>query len=150
MAKPWHEKELWEKVYLGRHSKTYLAAGRIVGHLGCGAFQFWDAAKLEPGYDKHRFENALRDLTDWQKRERGQYELTPRARKVLRIILGPSPDDPEYRRWWELRRVSVKQMTEQGQPVEWAKEPPVPLDPPSKDATSAAKEPTKRKTVRKK
>jgi hypothetical protein len=54
---------LWEKVYLSRWSKVYINAGRIIGHLGCSAFAFFDAAKLLPDYDKHRYEAAVRDLT---------------------------------------------------------------------------------------
>jgi hypothetical protein len=57
------ETPLWEKVWLGRWSRTYLNAGKIIGHLGCSAFAFYDAAKLLPDYDKYRYENAARDLT---------------------------------------------------------------------------------------
>src|SRR5258708_836874 len=113
------ERPLWWKVYVGRGGRIYINAGKIIGHLGCGAFEFWDQAKLRPGYDKYRYENALRDLTVYSKREQGQYELTPTAKKVLRPTIGPAPDDPDYRRWWEARLVSVRQMKEQGQPVEW-------------------------------
>lgn len=62
MAKPWDEKPLWWKCYLGAQSKVYLHAGRIIGHRGCSGFAFYDAAKLLPFYDKLRFENAVRDL----------------------------------------------------------------------------------------
>lgn len=127
MAKPWEDKPLWWKCYVGQHQKVYIMAGKIIGHLGIGGFAFYDAAKLLPCYDKLRFENAVRDLCVYSKREQGQYELTPQAKKVLRIIIGPAPDDPEYRRWWELRMISVRQMKEQGQPVEWAESPPVPI-----------------------
>jgi hypothetical protein len=47
--------------------------------------------------------------------------------KALRIILGPAPDDPEYVTWWRGRLISVEQMKRDGQPVEWAEAPPVPL-----------------------
>src|SRR5262245_23625623 len=99
MARPWQERPLWERVWLGPHSKVYLAVGKIVGHPGCGAFTFWDAAKLVPGYDKLRFENALRDLTVWARREQGQYELHASAKKVLRIIIGPEPGAADYTSW---------------------------------------------------
>ena len=118
------EKPLVEKVYDGPWSRVYVNAGRIIGHLGCSAFAFYDAAKLLPGYDKYRYECAVRDLTDYAKRERGEYELHAAARKVLRVIIGPPPGDPEYRRWWESRLVSVRQMKERGETVEWAEAPP--------------------------
>lgn len=127
MAKPWSEKPLWERAWLGPHSKVYLTVGKLVGHLGKSAFAFWDAAKLEPGYDKLRYENVLRDLTVWAKREQGQYELHLSAKKILRIIIGPAPDAEDYASWWKARMVSVCKMREEGQPVEWAEAPPVPL-----------------------
>jgi len=105
----------------------YLHAGKIIGHLGCSGFEFYDAAKLLPNYDKLKYENAVRDLTVYAKREQGQYELHANAKKILRIIIGPAPDDPEYAAWWRGRLISVRQMREQGQPVEWAEEPPIPL-----------------------
>jgi hypothetical protein len=118
---------LWERVWLEKHSCVHLNAGKIIGHLGCGAFAFWDAAKLLPNFDKYRYENAVRDLTVYAKREQGQYELTATAKKILRTILGPAPDDPEYVRWWRGRLISVEQMKRDGQRVEWAEAPPVPL-----------------------
>jgi hypothetical protein len=121
------EKPLWEKVYLDRWGKVFINAGKIIGHLGCSAFAFFDAAKLLANYDKYRYETAVRDLTVWAKREQGQYELHPTAKKVLRIIIGPAPDDPEYVEWWRGRLVSVEQMKRDGLPVEWAETPPVPL-----------------------
>jgi hypothetical protein len=107
MTKPWHEKPLWEKVYLG--DRVYLHAGQIIGHLGCTPTEFFEAAKKLPDSSQYRYENAVRDLTVYQAREASppRYELTAQARKVLRIILGPAPADPEYRRWWEQRLVSV-------------------------------------------
>src|SRR4051794_21597451 len=141
------ETPLWEKVWLGRWSKTYLNAGKIIGHLGCSAFAFFDAAKLLPDYDKYHYENAVRDLTVYAKREQGQYELHASAKKILRVILGPAPDDPEYAKWWRGRLISVEQMKRDGQPVEWAESPPVPLEPqeapeaekPAKPKKSAAR-----------
>ena len=121
------ETPLWEKVYMGRWSRTYLNAGKIIGHLGCGAFAFFDAAKLLPDYDQHRYECAVRDLTVYAKREQGQYELHSTAKKILRIIIGPAPDDQEYAKWWRGRLVSVEQMKRDGAAVEWAETPPVPL-----------------------
>jgi hypothetical protein len=127
------ETPLWEKVYLGRYGRVYINAGKIIGHLGCGAFAFFDAAKLLPDYDKYRYENAVRDLTVWAKHEQGQYELHAAAKKILRIIIGPAPDDPEYAKWWRGRLISVEQMKRDGQPVEWAETPPVPLEPEAKE-----------------
>jgi hypothetical protein len=51
------------------------------------------------------------------------------AKKILRVILGPAPEDPEYATWWRGRLISVGQMKRDGQPVEWAEAPPVPLEP---------------------
>ena len=143
MAKPWHERELWEKVYTGPHGNTYIAVGRIIAHRVLGAFEFWDLAKLEPGYDKLRFDDALRDLTVWEKRERGSYELLPRAKKVLRIIIGPAPDDAEYGPWWKSRLVSVAKMRDEGQEVRWADNPPVPL--PGDEQVQKAPKPRKKR-----
>src|SRR5262245_18022723 len=98
---------LWQKVWLGRWNKVYINTGKIIGHFGCSGFAFFDAAKLLPGYDKYRYENAVRDLTVWEKRERGEYELHRAAKKILRIIIGPAPDAPEYASWWRGRLVSV-------------------------------------------
>jgi hypothetical protein len=135
------ETPLWEKVWLGRWSRTYLNAGKIIGHLGCSASAFFDAAKLLPDYDKYRYENAVRDLTAYAKREQGRYELHASAKKILRVILGPAPEDPEYATWWRGRLISVEQMKRDGQPVEWAEAPPVPLP----EEASKAEEPTVKK-----
>ncbi len=125
----YHQKDLWEKVFEGRHSEVYINAGRIIGHKSVNAFAFFDEAKRLKCYDKHWFENAVRELCVWTKREQGVYELTLKAKKVLRVIIGPAPDDPGYEKWWQSRLVSVKDMKERGLPVEWAEEPPVPLEP---------------------
>jgi hypothetical protein len=122
------ETPLWRKVYLGAWSKVYINAGKIIGHLGCSAFAFFDVAKVLPDYDKYRYETAVRDLTVWAKREQGQYELHTGAKRVLRIIIGPAPDDPEYVTWWRGRLIFVEQMKREGQPVQWAEAPPVPLE----------------------
>jgi hypothetical protein len=63
------ETPLWENVYLGRWGRLYINAGKIIGHLGCGALAFFDAAKLLPDFDKYRYETAVRDLTVWARRE---------------------------------------------------------------------------------
>lgn len=95
MAKPWDLPPLWWRCYVGPHQRVYQHTGHLVGN----GFSFWDRAKLLPCYDKLRFENALREMTFWEKRERGEYERMVQARKVLRIIIGPAPDDPEYVAW---------------------------------------------------
>jgi hypothetical protein len=141
------ETPLWEKVYLGRYGRVYVNAGKIIGHLGCGASAFFDAAKLLPDYDKYRYENAVRDLTVYAKREQGQYELHTSAKKILRIIIGPAPDDPEYATWWRGRLVSVEQMKRDGQAVEWAESPPVPLEPEVKE--EPAKKPPRKRPAKK-
>jgi hypothetical protein len=149
MARAWHEKPLWEKVYLSDRGPVYQNAGKIIGHLGCSAVEFFDRAKKLPGYDKLWYENAARDLTVYEKREKGQYELHAAAKRVLRVLLGPAPDDPEYATWWRLRLVSVEQMKRDGLPVLWAEAPPVPLpdEKPKAPATKAApkKSPRKKK-----
>src|SRR5690242_17461046 len=68
MSKPWHEKPLWWKVFVDAN-EVYLHAGKIIGHLGCSPFEFFDAAKLLPDYNQHRYEHAVRDLTVYAKRE---------------------------------------------------------------------------------
>jgi len=147
MSKPWSEQPLWWKVYCSDDRYVYLNAGKIIGHLGCSPFDFFDAAKKLPDYNQHRYECAVCDLTLYGPREASppRYELTVTARELLRVILGPTPDDPEYRRWWELRLISVKLAREKGTPILWAEEPPVPLEP-SKEEPLA--EPKKR--IRKK
>jgi hypothetical protein len=148
MAKPWDEKPLWWKCYMDTHSKVYLHAGRIIGHLGCSGFAFYDAAKLLPFYDKLRFEKAVRDLTVYEKRERGEYELHAHAKKVLWIIIGPPPDHPEYVKWWTGRLVSVRAMRAEGTEPEFAAEPPVPLsdEKPAEPQTKKPAKARKRKT----
>jgi hypothetical protein len=128
--KSWHEKPLWERVWLSGRKETeriYINCAKIIGHAGCTAQQFVNAASKLPGYDKFKYENAVRDLTVYVQREQGRFELHPSAKKVLKIILGPAPDDPEYCAWWKARLVSVRLMKEAGEPVEWAESPPVPL-----------------------
>lgn len=151
MSKHWSERPLWEKAWLGPHGKIYLQAGKIIGHLGCTPFEFYDAAKALPDYDQYRYENAVRELTVYSAREGSppRYELTATARKVLRIILGPAPDDPEYAAWWRGRLISVRQVREQGQLVEWAEEPPVSL-PEEKPAEEPSKKPARKQRTRKK
>jgi hypothetical protein len=142
MTKPWHEKPLWQKVFLAG-DRIYLHAGRIIGHLGCSPFAFYDAAKQPPDYVQYRYENAVRDLTVYALREGSnpRYELTAAAKKVLRIILGPAPDDSEYASRWQSRLISVKQMRDEGKEPESAAEPPVPIEPavePAKEEQPAA------------
>jgi hypothetical protein len=131
--------ELWELVWLGKHSRIYLNAGKIIGHLGVSKSVFEEAAKLLLDYDKYRYENAVRDLTVYSKGEQdGRYELRPTAKKILRIIIGPSLDAPDYASWWRGRLISVQRMKEAGQPVEWAERPPVPLVEPCEESRQAA------------
>src|SRR4051812_4963937 len=149
MSKPWSEKPLWERVWLGPFSRVYLNVGKLVGHLGSGGFAFWDAAKLLPGYDKLRYDNALRDLTIYEKRERGEYELHASAKKILRVILGPAPDDPEYVSWWRGRLISVEQMRRDGEAGEWGGAPPLPPPAGKPAPEKPAEEPVKKKPARK-
>jgi hypothetical protein len=149
MTKPWSERPLWEKCWLGPHHKVYLHAGRIIGYAGCGGFAFYDAAKLLPNYDKLRYENAVRDLTVYAPRERGDYELTAHAKKVLRVILGPAPDDPEYVTWWRGRMISVRMMRDEGTEPEFAAEPPVPLpEEPAAEPPQPKKKPARKRAAK--
>ena len=50
MSKHWSERPLWEKAWLGPHGKSYLHAGKIIGHLGCTPSEFYHAAKSLPAY----------------------------------------------------------------------------------------------------
>lgn len=129
MSKPWIEKPLWEKCYLSPHGSVYLNAGSIIHHAGTTGFAFYDKAKLLPDWNKLLYENAVRDLTVFAPRERGEYVLHATAKKVLRIVLGPAPDAPDYRSWWEARLVSVEMLRKEGKTVLWAAEPPVPIAP---------------------
>lgn len=90
MTKPRNEKPLWWKLYMAG-DEVYQHAGKIIGHRGCTPFEFYDAAKLLPDYKQHRYENAARDLTVYAAREASppRYELTPHAKQVLWIIIGP-------------------------------------------------------------
>ena len=93
MSKPWHGSPLWEKFWLGPHSKVYLHAGRIVGHLGCGGFAFWDAAKLLPTTTScvSRTRCATSRSTS---ASAGEYELHADARQDPPHHHRPAPDDP--------------------------------------------------------
>jgi hypothetical protein len=104
-----------------RNDAVLQEAARIIGYGGVNGFAFYDAAKKRPCYDKYRFENAVRDLTVFSKREQGRYELTPNARTVCRVLLGCPPEDPDYAAWWTLRLISNPDAV-----------PPVPLEPPER------------------
>jgi hypothetical protein len=150
--KPWQEQPLWWKLYM-REDGVYAAAARIIGYLGCSPFEFYDAAKLLPNYDKYKFENAVRDLTVYTMREgpNPRYELHKTARKACRVIFGCPPEDPDYKRWWESRLISVRMMREAGEAVTHAAEPPVPFDPtpePSKNGKAKPKKQAKPRTSR--
>jgi hypothetical protein len=118
--KPWHEKPLWQRVYMDDDG-AYREAAKLIGYAGTTPTEFYDKAKKLPNYDKYRFENAVRDLTVYKLREPPtlRYELTPNARKICRVLLGCPPDDPDYKKWWTLRLISNPDAV-----------PPVPLEPP--------------------
>lgn len=92
--------ELWPKVY--KRDSAHFHAARIIHYAGCSPSEFFDAAKKIPGYDKYRFENAVNDLTSWKARQPPtlRYEFTPQARKVVKALLGPPPESPEYEAYW--------------------------------------------------
>lgn len=131
MPKPWDQKPLFWKIFL-EGNRVYINAGLIIGHLGTTPIAFYDAAKLLPDWNKLLYENAARDLTLFHFREPPhlKYVLTDYAKKALRIVIGPSPDDPCYRAWWVSRLISVRLEREAGRAVTFATVPPVPLDPP--------------------
>ena len=66
---------------------------------------------------------------------------------MLRVILGPAPDSPEYADWWRNRLVSVRMMREAGRTVLWAEEPPVPIsgEEPKKPIKEDKRKPAARK-----
>ena len=94
------KKELWRLIYV--RDSAHLHAARIIGYAGCTPFAFWDAAKLLPHYDQRKFNDAMLDLTRYHKREGSdpRYELTAEARKAVRALLGPPPEDPSYAAYW--------------------------------------------------
>ena len=146
MSKPWDQPPLWWRCYMSPHHRVYLHTGRIIGHRAVSGFAFYDEAKKLPFYDKLRFENAVRELTVYEPRERGEYVLHAQAKKVLWIIIGPPPDHPEYVKWWTGRMVSVRLARSEGTEPEFATEPPVPLpDEKPAEPTPAPKKRARRK-----
>lgn len=144
MAKPWDRKPLWELIYMS-DDKVHLRAAVIIGYAGCSPTEFFDAAKKMPDYDVTKYRRAMENLTVFIKREPPtlRCDLHDEARRAARILLGPAPAAPDYCSWWRSRLISVRQMKEAGQPVEWAESPPVPL-PEDKPAEEPPKEkPTK-------
>ena len=95
------KKELWRLIYMSG-DRVHLHAARIIGYGGCSPFAFWDLAKLLPTYDKRTFEVAMEDLTSYHKRAGSdpRYEFNAEARKAVRALLGPPPDDPGYDAYW--------------------------------------------------
>ena len=126
------KRELWRLIYMG--DGVHLHAARIIGYAGCTPFAFYDAAKLLPNYDQRRFQHAMEDLTSYHKRAGSdpRYEFNAEARKAVRALLGPPPEDPGFEAYWA-REVFQPGMTE----------PHVP-----KPASKPAK-PTKEKPARK-
>jgi hypothetical protein len=143
----WDQRPLWWRCYVGPHSRIYLQCGHVIHHTGCGISEFWDKVK-KLNFEKYRVESVVNELTrfDFRQPPALRLELTATAKKVLRTILGPAPDDPDYSHWWELRLISVEQMKKEGQAVEFAACPPVPLKPQKKPAPKEPKKaPRKRK-----
>jgi hypothetical protein len=120
--KPWQERSLHDKIYLS-DDRVYLEAVRLIGYQGTTPMAFYDAAKKLKNWSQYKFESAVRDLTDFKKREPPilRLELTPKARKLARVILGCPPEDPEFELWWTARLLSKPDAV-----------PPVSLDPPQK------------------
>ena len=94
------KKELWRLIYV--RDSAHLHAARIIGYAGCSPFEFWDAAKLLPHYDQRKYQHAMEDLTIFSKREGTppRYEFNAEARKAVRALLGPTPEDPGYADYW--------------------------------------------------
>ena len=101
MSKPWSERPLWMKLYCDE-DKVFLMAARIIGYGSRSPTEFYDIARTLPNWDAWRYEQAVLALTDWKKREAPtlRYELTAHARKCVRVLLGPAPDDPEFAGYW--------------------------------------------------
>src|SRR4051794_17952496 len=99
MAKPWDEKPLWWKVFLGR-DQVYPHAGKIIGHLGCAPLEFFDAAKKLPDDNQYRYENAMRDLTVYAAREASppRYELRRPHGRCCRSFSAPRRTIPSTER----------------------------------------------------
>ena len=95
------KKELWQLIYMSA-DRVHLHAARLIGYAGCTPFAFWDASKLLPNYDQRKFDEAMRDLTRGNLRESSdpRYEFNAEACKAVRVLLGPTPEDPEYAAYW--------------------------------------------------
>ena len=117
------KRELWRLIYMGQ-DRVYLHAARIIGYAGCSGFEFYDAAKLLPNYDQRKFERAMEDLTSWKARQPPtlRYEFTAEARKVVKVLLGPPPESPEFSEYWS-REVFQPGMTEPHVPGKKLEEP---------------------------
>ena len=148
------KKELWRLIYMGDGS--HLHAARIIGYAGCSPFEFYDAAKLLPNYDQRRFDAAMRDLTRYHKREGSnpRYEFTVEARKAVRALLGPTPEDPEFAIYWSrevhqpgMKEPFVPKAAQEQKPAEEPKKKPT-RKPAPKKAEPA--KPTKRSPAKKK
>jgi hypothetical protein len=111
------KKELWRAIYMGS-DRVYLHAARIIGYRGCSPCEFYDAAKLLPNYDQRKFERAMEDLTIWKARQPPtlRYEFTAEARKVVKALLGPPPESPEFSEYWS-REVFQPGMSEPTSPA---------------------------------
>ena len=126
------KKELWRLIYMG--DGVHLHTARIIGYAGCTPFAFWDAAKLLPIYDQRKFQVAMEDLTRFVRREGPdpRYEFHDPARKAVRALLGPPPEDPGYEAYWS-REVHQPGMEEPYRPkAAKPKEKPARKAPPKK------------------
>ena len=128
------KKELWRLIYMSA-DRVHLHPARIIGYAGCSPLAYYDAAKLLPDYDQRKFQLAMEDLTSYHKRSGSapRYEFTAEARKVVRALLGPPPDSPEFEQYWS-REVFQPGMTEPYIPKAKAEKP---AKPPKKLARKA-------------
>jgi hypothetical protein len=140
MTKPWHERPLWERLYLA-DDPTYRDVAVLIGHAGISRKDFWHRAAKAPGFSKWKYETAVGHLTGLRPdaEDNDVYQLTGGARAACRLLLGPPPDDPEYRRWWGARLVSVREMQAAGVEPTHAAAPPVPWEDEAPAAPAKAK-----------
>ena len=143
------KKELWRLIYMG--DGVHLHAARIIGYAGCTLFAFNDAANLLPNYDQRKFQLAMEDLTSYHKRTGSDphYDLNAEARKAVRALLGPPPEDPGFEAYWA-REVFQPGMTEPHVPKPTSNPAKAPKEKSARKPAPKKAEPIKRSPAKKK